>query len=115
MNKLTASVLLPLRFGWAMMSSGVQTVAVIVQHGLSVGTQPAAGFVRIGFPPMSARGAALLGCMISLTPGTTVIDIDLERREMVLHMLNVGAAPAAIDTIRRNFEPPLQAWFGVPL
>ena len=50
--------------------------------------------------------------MISLTPGTTVIDIDLVRREMVLHMLDANNAAAEVDAIRRDFEPPLLAWFG---
>ena len=42
MNKLTAAVLLPLRFGWAMLASGVQTVAAIIRRGLVIGTPPAA-------------------------------------------------------------------------
>ena len=38
LNKLTAAVLLPLRFGWAMLASGVQTVAAIIRRGLVIGT-----------------------------------------------------------------------------
>lgn len=112
MNKPTAALVLPLRFAWAVLTSGAQTIGAIVQRGLSIGTPPPASFVRIDFAPMSAPGAALLGCMISLTPGTTVIDIDMQRREMVLHMLDTSQAAAAMDTIRREFEPPLLAWFG---
>ena len=105
MNKLTAAVLLPLRFGWAMLASGVQTVAAIVRRGLAIGT-------ALSLIAIAALGAALLVCMISLTPGTTVIDIDLVRREMVLHMLDANNAAAEVDAIRRDFEPPLLAWFG---
>jgi len=105
-------VVLPARVGWAMVTSGAQTIGAIVRQGLAIGTPPPASFVRIDFAPMSAQGAALLGCMISLTPGTTVIDIDLVRREMVLHMLDANNAAAAVDAIRRDFEPPLLAWFG---
>jgi multisubunit Na+/H+ antiporter MnhE subunit len=112
MNKFTAAVLLPLRFGRAMLGSGVQTIAAIARQGLAIGTPPPASFVRIGFSPMNAPGAALLGCMISLTPGTTVIDIDMARRQMVLHMLDTGDVTAALEAIRRDFEPPLLAWFG---
>jgi len=114
MNKPTAAILLPLRFGRAMLASGVQTVAAIVRRGLAIGMPPPATFLRIDFAPMSPQGAALLGCMISLTPGTTVIDIDLSRREMVLHMLDASHATAAVTAIRRDFEPPLLAWFGDP-
>lgn len=51
--------------------------------------------------------------MISLTPGTTVVDIDMPRRQMVLHMLDTRQAAAAVEAIRREFEPPLLPWFGV--
>lgn len=112
MNRLTAAFVLPWRFGRAVVGSGVQTIAAIVRQGLAIGTPPPPAFVRIGFAPMSARGAALLGCMISLTPGTTVIDIDMARRQMVLHMLDTGQATATIQAIRQRFEPPLHAWFG---
>lgn len=112
MNRLDAAVVLPLRFGQAVVGSGVQTIAAIVRQGLAIGTPPPPAFVRIGFAPMSARGAALLGCMISLTPGTTVIDVDMPRRQMVLHMLDPSQAAAAVAAIRQQFEPPLLAWFG---
>jgi multisubunit Na+/H+ antiporter MnhE subunit len=62
---------------------------------------------------MGERGAALLGSMISLTPGTTVIDIDVAAREMVLHMLDMSDAASALAAIRRDFEPAVVAWFGV--
>lgn len=114
MHKLTASVLLPVNFGLTLVSSGVDTIGIILRHGLAIGTPPPAAFVRITFAPMSAAGAALLGCMISATPGTTVIDIDLARREMVLHMLDTRDAAATVATIRRRFEAPLLAWFGAP-
>lgn len=112
MNRLTAAVVLPWRFGWAIVTSGVQTIAAIVRQGLAIGTPPPPAFVRIDFSPMSAQGAALLGCMISLTPGTTVIDIDMARRQMVLHMLDTSQTANAVDAIRLEFEPPLMAWFG---
>ena len=112
MNRAAAAIALPLRFARALLASGVQTVGAIVRRGLAIGTPPPPAFVRIGFAPMSAQGAALLGCLISLTPGTTVIDIDLARRQMVVHMLDPRDAAATVDAIRRDFEPPLLAWFG---
>jgi multisubunit Na+/H+ antiporter MnhE subunit len=112
MNRVIAAAVLPVRFGRALVTSGVQTVAAIVRQGLAIGQPAPASFVRIGFAPMSAQGAALLGCMISLTPGTTVIDIDMLRHQMVLHMLDTSHAAAAAEAIRHEFEPPLVAWFG---
>lgn len=112
MNKPTAAITLPLRFGWAMLKSGALTIDTIVRHGLGIGTPAPASFVRIDFAPMNAQGAALMACMISLTPGTTVIDIDMERLQMVLHMLDTRDVAAAVESIRNDFEPPLLAWFG---
>ncbi|MCW5633253.1 MAG: Na+/H+ antiporter subunit E [Rubrivivax sp.] len=112
MNRPAAAVVLPLRFAWALLASGVQTIGVILQRGLRIGAPPPAAFVRIGFAPMHEQGVALLACMISLTPGTTVIDIDLPARQMVVHMLDARAAAATVAAIRRQFEPPLLAWFG---
>lgn len=112
MNRLAAAVMLPARFGGALITSGAQTIGTIVRQGLAIGTPPLPSFVRISFAPMSAQGAAMLGSLISLTPGTTVVDIDLPRRQMVLHMLDSSQAATAVKAIRRKFEPPLQAWFG---
>jgi multisubunit Na+/H+ antiporter MnhE subunit len=112
MNRAVAAFILPARFGWAILTSGVQTVGAILRQGLAIGPPVPASFVRIAFSPMSADGAALLACMVSLTPGTTVVDIDMSRREMLLHMLDTRQAEAAVEAIRHKLEPPLLAWFG---
>ena len=54
---------------------------------------------------MSPTGAALLGCLVTLTPGTTVIDIDMARHEMLLHLLDLSQAEATVASIRKEFEP----------
>lgn len=112
MNRILAAILLPLRFTWAVVTSGVQTVGLILRHGLRIGEPVRSGFLRIEFAPMSAQGAALLGCMISLTPGTTVVDIDMASRQMVMHMMDMSDPEAAVAAIRREFEPGLVALFG---
>jgi multisubunit Na+/H+ antiporter MnhE subunit len=50
--------------------------------------------------------------MISLTPGTTTIDIDMERHEMLLHMLDTSGAASAVASIRHDFERYLVILFG---
>jgi len=112
--KLIAAVMLVLRFLRALVVSGVQTVVVILRAGLGGGTPPPAAFVRVRYAPMSAQGAALLGCMISLTPGTTTLDIDEDRRELLLHVLDASDPDGMLECIRREFEPGLLALFGEP-
>jgi multisubunit Na+/H+ antiporter MnhE subunit len=110
--KLWAALVLLLRFLRAVVLSGVQTVAVILRAGSGGGSPPPAAFVRVRYAPMSAQGAALLGCMISLTPGTTTLDIDEERRELLLHVLDATDIEAMVAGIRTEFEPGLLALFG---
>lgn len=104
-------MVLLLRFLRAIVVAGVQTVRVIFASGLRR-TAPPAAFVRVRFAPMSARGAALLGCMVSLTPGTTTIDIDMQRHELLLHVLDSSDTEALVEGIRRDFEPGLSVLFG---
>jgi multicomponent K+:H+ antiporter subunit E/multicomponent Na+:H+ antiporter subunit E len=110
--KWLAALGLVWRFGVAVLMSGLQTIAVILKTGLPGGPPPPAALLRVGFTPMSARGAALLGCLVTLTPGTTTLDIDMERHELLLHVLDATDTQALVQGIRRDFEPGLLAWFG---
>jgi multicomponent K+:H+ antiporter subunit E/multicomponent Na+:H+ antiporter subunit E len=103
-----------LRFLWAVVVSGIDTIQVILRSTFAPGRAPRAGFVRFRYAPMSDQGAALLAAMITLTPGTTAIDIDPETRIMTLHLLDADGAEDAIADVRRTFEPPLVKLFGVP-
>ncbi|MCX7691926.1 Na+/H+ antiporter subunit E [Tepidimonas taiwanensis] len=103
---------LALRFLTAVVVSGLQTVRVIARASVGSRRAPAAAFVRVRFAPMSAQGAALLGCMVTLTPGTTTLDIDLARCELLLHVLDASDTDALVQGIRRDFEPALVALFG---
>ncbi len=108
-----AALVLLLRFVKAVVVSGVQTVAVILRSGLGERRPPPAAFLRVRFAPMTAQGAALLGCMVTLTPGTTTLDIDMDKRELLLHVLDASDTDALVQGIRRDFEPGLVALFGV--
>lgn len=94
----------------AVLVSGLQTLRVIL---LSRRHQPPpVALLRVRFAPMTETGAALLGCMVSLTPGTTTLDIDMPRRELLLHVLDASDRRALLRVIRQDFEPGLVALFG---
>lgn len=114
LSKLVAALVLLLRFLKAVVVSGFQTVGVIVRASFGTRRPPAAAFVRVRFAPMSEAGAALLGCMVTLTPGTTTIDIDMAAHELLLHVLDASDTDAMVEGIRRDFEPGLVALFGRP-
>jgi multicomponent K+:H+ antiporter subunit E/multicomponent Na+:H+ antiporter subunit E len=108
MTRPNAAALLALRFLWAVFTSGIQTARVIARGR----RRPPAALVRMRFAPMSATGAALLGCLVTLTPGTTTIDVDMERRELLLHVLDSSEVEDAIASIREHFERCVVALFG---
>jgi len=112
--KPVAATVLLARFLKAVVVSGIQTVQVIVRSSVGDRPAPPAAFLRVRFAPMSAQGAALLGCMITLTPGTTTLDIDMDKRELLLHVLDASDTDAVVAGIRTDFEPGLVALFGVP-
>ncbi len=112
MKRVFSAVVLLIRFVKAVLVSGLQTVAVILKTGMPGGSPPPAALVRVRFAPMSEPGAALLGSMVSLTPGTTTIDIDMDRRELLLHVLDATDIEGMVAGIRRDFEPGLCALFG---
>ena len=56
--------------------------------------------------------ATVLASIITLTPGTVSVDIDRDRRMLLVHALDVTDIPAAIDTIKRRYEAPLTEIFG---
>ncbi len=62
---------------------------------------------------MSPMGASLLGCMITLTPGTTTLDIDMENRIILMHVLDASDTDAIVHGIRHDFESGLVPLFGV--
>jgi len=105
--RLFTSVALLAVFLGQVVSSGATTAWLIVRPG----PRPAPGLVRIGFTGLSPAGAAMLGAMITLTPGTTTIDIDLVRGEMLLHLLDASHPVALARDIRRRFELPMRKLF----
>lgn len=94
------------RFLWCCVSSGVDTAGRILR-----GDAGHAGLVRVPVAPMSEAGAALFGAMVTLTPGSTVIDIDMERRELLLHLLDARDVEATVTQMRADFERPIAALF----
>ena len=105
-----ALVRLLLRLAAHSVLSGVSTARIILQ-----GRPPPSGLVRLRFAPMSETGAAVLGAMVTLTPGSSAIDIDMDKREMLVHLLDVSVADAALAAIRRDFERDIVMLFPGPV
>ncbi len=112
LGKVWALFALLMRFLKAVVVSGLQTVQVIFATAPGGAPARSGTFVRVRFAPMNATGAAILGCMVTLTPGTTTLDIDMDLHELLLHVLDETALQEMVDGIRTDFEPGLVAVFG---
>lgn len=104
MRKALALLLLILNLFKDLVSSGWATARLILRPG----QLPRSGFVRFSFGDLPAPAANLLGAMITLTPGTTALDIDRERGEMLLHLLDLEGAEATLAAIRQDFLAPIR-------
>lgn len=87
--------------------SGLTTAWLIVRPD----KRPRPGIVRMALRDLNETGAVALGCLLSLTPGSTVLDVDLERGEMLLHLLDASDPVRTVSAIRRHFEAPLKLLF----
>jgi multisubunit Na+/H+ antiporter MnhE subunit len=107
MSRASAALVLLTRFVVQVVVSGLATSWAIVRPGEA----PLPGLARMRFSNLDPVGAALLGCMISLTPGTTAIDIDMERGEILLHLLDASDPAKVMATIHEQFEGLMQQIF----
>lgn len=55
--------------------------------------------------------ATILGGIVSMTPGTVSVDIDQERRLLLVHALDAEDLETAIRTIKARYEAPLKEVF----
>lgn len=108
MNRLRAALQLVVRFPVEVVVSGWGTARII----LFGSRQLHPGWARLSYGELPDSAAALLGTLITLTPGATVVDIDPERREMLLHLLDHRQTEATLATIRRDFLVPVRVLFG---
>ncbi|MGF1466948.1 MAG: Na+/H+ antiporter subunit E [Sandaracinaceae bacterium] len=115
MTRLLFAARLVLVFLADVVLSGLTTAWLIVRPGRGT---PTPGFLRMPFSGLDARGAAVLGGMITLTPGTTTLDIDLDAEtgqgELLLHLLDASDPEGAARAIHRRLVGPLRRVFPGP-
>lgn len=87
-------------------------VAVEVVHGttlvasvvLGLRPRPRSGFVSIAVDGASEQGLAVLGLVLTLAPGTVLVDIDTGRRTLLVQALDAGDPEAVRRSHRRFYE-----------
>ncbi len=107
MKRAGAALLLVWRFLRDVVLGGWATIQVIVAP------RPVrSGLVRVAYGDLPEAAALLLGALVSLTPGATTVDIDPERREFLLHLLDLDQKDAVGRAILEDFARPLAILFG---
>lgn len=112
MKKLFSALHLFWQFILALAASAKATTDIIMRASSGVDNLPPTQIIKMPFAPMSAMGASIMGCMITLTPGTTTIDIDMEQHQFLIHVLDATDIEAVVQDIRNSFEPDLLVLFG---
>jgi len=107
MQRAAVALTLGVVFPWQVLVTGVMTAWLIVRPR----GRPMPAVIRMPYQQLSPTGAVVLACLVSLTPGTTVIDIDVERHLLVLHLLEGQDSAQAVEAIRNHFERRLRVLF----
>ena len=78
---------------------------------LHPGREPRPAWVRVPYTLTDARGIALLGAIITNTPGTVSSVVDENRREILVHALDAPDPEAIVAEILERYERPLKEIF----
>lgn len=65
------------------------------------------GFVRVPLAVRHPYGVSLLASIITMTPGTVSAQVDEDRREILVHVLNLEDGDALVADIKARYEAPL--------
>jgi multisubunit Na+/H+ antiporter MnhE subunit len=104
MKYINALLLLIFNFLKNALLSGWDTARLILRNSALIHS----GVTRMSYGDLGDNSASVLSALVTLTPGTTVIDIDLQQKEFVVHMLDLEQRNAVIESIQHDFIAPLQ-------
>lgn len=68
-------------------------------------------FVEVPIDLDNELAISVLVSVVSLTPGSLAADLSLDRRNLLVHGLDVPDAQAMIDEIKQRYEAPLKEIF----
>lgn len=104
MNRVWAVIKLILLFFKELILANVHVLLLIVQPKMPI--KPAI----FALPTVLEKDweITLLSSLITLTPGTLVIDVSDDSKTLYIHALDYGDADEAIDSIKNTFEKAIQ-------
>lgn len=103
-----AGAMLFLRVLWDIIVANIEVARLVL--GPIERLRPA--FVEVPLAIEDPLVATILGSIVTLTPGTLSVDVDRERRLLLIHALDVPDEARLVATIKSRYEAPLKEIFG---
>jgi multicomponent K+:H+ antiporter subunit E len=68
-------------------------------------------FVEVPLELEQPLAISLLGSIVTMTPGTVSAELSMDRRRLLVHVLDTGNPAALVETIKARYERPLMEIF----
>lgn len=68
------------------------------------------GIIQMPFNKIDGYPLTILGIMITLTPGSTLIDIDNQKQLLTIHLLDLNDEEKTVQQIEHDFIKHLLIW-----
>lgn len=96
-----------LYFFYALLSANYEVLRVIL---IKSNQELAPGFLSYSVSQLSRFEVLVLSHLITLTPGTTTVQISKDFKELTLHALDARAPDAVRQSIQQDLQAPLLRW-----
>jgi len=104
MNVIFAVFMLIFNFLKMAVISGFETARLILFGAKTLQS----GIVVMPYDGLGDNTASLMGVLITLTPGTTLLNIDLTHKKLTVHMLDMKKKEQNLAQIHRDYLPYLK-------
>lgn len=108
LKRLKVSWLLIWRLLYTVLLSAWDTSKIILTDSAT----PNRGVASFKYGDLSKPGVVVLSMFVSLTPGTSVLEIDTEQCVLVLHLLDTSNLESTMKSLENTFLVPISYLFG---
>lgn len=106
MKYLVAILWLSFNFIKAALQSGFTTARIILWSPKNLNS----GFCEMHYSELDGYQLILLGMLITLTPGSTLISINREQKTLQIHLLDLSSQQQTIQQIQHDYIAHLNTW-----
>ena len=107
----------PLKYSFALFWLSINFIKATVASGVSTARiilfkpqNPNSGLCEMDYADLDGFPLVLLGMLITLTPGSTLIDINQEQKTMLIHLLDLDTETHTKQQIQHDYITHLMAW-----